>query len=110
MSGIIVDNRIAGTRISVWLVLHYLEGGWSRRAIAEFFNLDEDQIQAAIDYIDANREYVMQVHHEIEERIARGNPPEIQAKLAESRARREAWLRERKASKLQEHDSAGHPR
>ena len=107
MSDLIVNNRITGTRITVWDVLHYLEGNWTRREIADFFKLSEDRIQAAIDYIDANRDYVMQVHREIEERNARGNPPEIEAKLAQSRARREAWMRERQQAKLREHESAG---
>lgn len=107
MSDLIINNRITGTRITVWDVLHYLEGNWTRREIADFFKLSEDRIQAAIDYIDANRDYVMQVHREIEERNARGNPPEIEAKLAQSRARREAWMRERQQAKLREHESAG---
>jgi uncharacterized protein (DUF433 family) len=102
MSGTIVNNRIAGTRITVWLVLHYLEGGWSRREIAELFELSEDQIQAAMDYIEANREYVMQVHREIEERIARGNPPEIEAKLVQTRAKMRVWLEERRRSRRTE--------
>jgi uncharacterized protein (DUF433 family) len=109
MNELIVNNRIAGTRITVWDVLHYLEGGWTRREIGDFFKLGEDRIQAAIDYIDANREYVMHVHREIEERNARGNPPEIEAKLAQSRAKREAWMRERQQAKTREQESAGHP-
>jgi hypothetical protein len=34
-SPMIVNNRIAGTRITVWDVLHYLETGWSRSEISE---------------------------------------------------------------------------
>jgi uncharacterized protein (DUF433 family) len=100
MTAEILHNRIAGTRITVWDVLHYLEGGWSRREIADFFKLGDDQIQAAIDYIDANYDYVMQVHREIEERNARGNPPEIEAKLVKTRAKMQAWLEERRQSRV----------
>ena len=35
----IVKNRIAGTRITVWDVLHYLETGWSCPEIAETLHL-----------------------------------------------------------------------
>ncbi|HUG90486.1 MAG TPA: DUF433 domain-containing protein [Planctomycetaceae bacterium] len=106
MSELIVNNRIAGTRITVWDVLHYLEGGWTRREIADVFKLGEDRIQAAIDNIDANREYVMQVHREIEERNARGNPPGIEARLVETRARMQAWLDERRKSRATEKQDA----
>ena len=106
MSDLIVDNRIAGTRITVWDVLHYLEGNWTRREIADLFKLGEDRIQAAIDYIDANREYVMQVHREIEERNARGNPPEVEAKLVETRAKMQAWLEERRKQRVSEAEGA----
>ena len=107
MSDLIINNRIVGTRITVWDVLHYLEGGWTRREIADLFKLGEDRIQAAIDYIEANREYVMQVHREIEERNARGNPPEIEAKLAQTQARMQAWLEERRKQRVAETEGAG---
>ena len=103
----ILNNRIAGTRITVWDVLHYLEGNWTQREIAELFKLSEGHIQAAIDYIDANREYVMQVHREIEERNARGNPPEIEAKLAQTQARMQAWLADRRKQRVAEAEGAG---
>jgi uncharacterized protein (DUF433 family) len=37
----IVKNRIAGTRITVWDVLHYLETGWSRPEIAATLHLSD---------------------------------------------------------------------
>ena len=43
----IVKNRIAGTRITIWDVLHYLEAGWSRPDIAATLHLTEAQVAAA---------------------------------------------------------------
>ena len=89
----IVHNRIAGTRITVWDVLHYLEAGWSRPAIAATFHLTEAQIAAAAKYIEEHRDEVMVVHRYIEDRKARGNPPDILAKEAKSRAKLQEWLK-----------------
>jgi hypothetical protein len=81
----IVKNRIAGTRITVWDVLHYLEAGWSQPAIAT-------TLQLAARYIEEHRDEVMVVHRQIEDRKARGNPPDILAKAAKSRAKLQEWL------------------
>jgi uncharacterized protein (DUF433 family) len=88
----IVKNRIAGTRITIWDVLHYLEAGWSRPDIAATLHLTEAQVAAATRYIEDHRDEVMVVHRQIEDRKARGNPPEIRAKAAKSRAKLQEWL------------------
>ena len=92
----IENNRIAGTRITVWDVLHYLEHGCTPAEICRWLPITEEQVAAAAEFIDANREYVMQVHREIEERNARGNPPETEDKLKRTQARMQEWLRERR--------------
>jgi uncharacterized protein (DUF433 family) len=89
----IVQNRIAGTRITIWDVLHYLEAGWSRPDIAATLYLTEAQVAAAASYIEDHRDEVMVVHQQIEDRKARGNPPDILAKVAKSRARLQEWLK-----------------
>ena len=89
----IVKNRIAGTRITIWDVLHYLEAGWSRSDIAATLHLTEAQVAAAIRYIEAHCDEVMVVHRHIEHRKARGNPPDILAKAAKSRAKLQEWLK-----------------
>ena len=58
----IVHNRIAGTRITIWDVLHYLEAGWSRPDIAATLYLTETQVAAAARYIEDHREALMVVH------------------------------------------------
>ena len=92
----IVDHRIAGTRITVWDVLHHLENDWPTEEIAEVLGLSDEQVQAAAEYIGAHRDEVMKVHQQIEERNARGNSPDVQAKLDEARARRSEWLEQQR--------------
>jgi uncharacterized protein (DUF433 family) len=98
----IVNNRIAGTRITVWDVLHYLENGRSPEYIAGILPITVEQVHGMIRYIEEHKEEVMAVHRQIEERIARGNPPEIQAKLVESRAMRLALMEQLRKAKSQE--------
>jgi uncharacterized protein (DUF433 family) len=88
----IVQNRIEGTRITIWDILHYLAAGWSRPDIAATLHLTEAQVAAAARYIEDHRDEVMVVQRQIEDRKARGNPPEILAKAAKSRAKLQEWL------------------
>ena len=90
----VVKNRIEGTRITVWDVLHYLEAGWSPADIADTLHLTEAQVAAAVNYIEAHKEELMVVHRQIEDRKARGNPPAIRAKAAKSRAKLQEWLKQ----------------
>gem|GEM_PF-1943382 len=90
----IVKNRIAGTRITVWDVLHYLETGWSRPEIAATLHLSDAQLDAVARYIEDHKEELMAVHRQIEARKARGNPPEITAKLAQSSRKLQEWLKQ----------------
>jgi uncharacterized protein (DUF433 family) len=109
MGDTIVNNRIAGTRITVWDITYYLEKGRGPEYIAEVLPVTAEQVRAAIEYIEAHKEEVMAVHRQIEERHARGNPPEVEAKLAQTRAKMQAWLKERQREKSQEGNGDGHP-
>lgn len=91
MISAIQNHRIAGTRITVWDVLHYLENDWTTTEIAEALRISDEQVQAAQRYIAENRDEVMAVHRQIEERNARGNPPAIEAQRNETRARMQEW-------------------
>jgi uncharacterized protein (DUF433 family) len=91
-SSIIVNNRIAGTRITIWDVLHYLETGWSRSEIAVTLHLSEAQVDAVARYIEEHQEELMAMHQQIEARKACGNPLEITTKLAQSRTKLQEWL------------------
>jgi uncharacterized protein (DUF433 family) len=90
----IVKNRIAATRITVWDVLHYLETGWSQPEIAGTLHLSDAQVDAVARYIEEHKEELMAVHRQIEARKARGNPPEITAKLAQSSTKLQEWLKQ----------------
>ena len=100
-------GRIAGTRSSVYDVVYYLEWGRQPQEIADLLRVSLEQVQAAIQYINEHKEAVMAVHRQIEERNARGNPPEIRAKLEETRAKMQAWLAARREATKQEANGAG---
>jgi uncharacterized protein (DUF433 family) len=95
----IVNNRIAGTRITVWDVLHYLETGWSRPEIATTLHLSDAQVDAVARYIEEHKEELIAVHQQIEARKARGNPPEVTAKLAQSSTKLQEWLKQHHETK-----------
>jgi uncharacterized protein (DUF433 family) len=93
MGPIAIINRgrgpeLAGTRITVYDIIPYLEGGHTTTFIALLFRLSSAQVEALIQYINEHREEVMAVNRKIEERIARGNSPEVLALMEESRAKR----------------------
>jgi len=66
-----------------------------------------EQVGALIQYIHEHQDEVMAQNLAIEERIARGNPPEIEAKLAASRGRART-LREKLLKAKQEGNGACH--
>lgn len=90
----IVKNRVQGTRITVWDILHYLETGWSHAEIADTLHLTEEQVAVAARYIEDYKDEVMVVHRQIETRKARGNSHNIEARAAKSIARLQDWLKQ----------------
>src|SRR6266581_2996586 len=80
--------EIEGTRITVYDVVDYLQEGWRYDQIAGLFRLPPDDIQAAIQYIEAHKEEVMAAYWQILDRHRNVQyTPEVQAKLAEIRVR-----------------------
>jgi uncharacterized protein (DUF433 family) len=73
--------EIEGTRITVYDVLDWLIQGWHPHRIAAFFRISSAQVEAAIEYIREHTLEVITNYQKILERCARGNPPEVQAKL-----------------------------
>jgi uncharacterized protein (DUF433 family) len=104
--------EIAGTRITVFDVLQYLQTGWHRDEIAVLLDLSSEQVEAAKRYIDDHHDAVMAAYEKNMERISQGNPPEIQAKLDAGRERFLAAAREYREQKVREAQdegrSAGH--
>ena len=91
----IMNHRIVGTRVSVWDVLHHLHNNWTVPEIADVFGISPEEVQAAVDYIAEHEDEVWDVHRQIEQRNAHGNPSEVEAKLAQARVKRLAWLAEK---------------
>lgn len=85
--------EIEGTRITVLNLIPYLEDGFGLREIQDILSITPGQLEAALAYLEENRETLMEMHRRIEERNARGNPPEVQEKLAQS-SRRLALFKE----------------
>ena len=94
--------EIAGTRITVYDVMDYLQEGWRSAQMAGVFRLPPDDIQAAMAYIAAHEEAVTTVYRqilarhcqvqyapEVEAQLAR-NRQKLQAKRADMRARQQA--------------------
>ncbi len=104
--------EIAGTRITVYDVLDYHKTEWHRDMIADTLDLSSQEVELAIRYIEEHRDEVMADYEEMLARDARGNPPEIQAKLdairGTARARREELRRSKTIEAANEGHSGGH--
>ena len=92
MEPIVIRDRgrrpeLARIRVTVYDIIPYLENGRSPDYIASVMPISKDEVCALIEYIESHKEEVMAVHRRIEERNARGNPPEVEAILAASPTR-----------------------
>ena len=87
--------EIEGTRITVYDVMDYVQEGWRYDQIAGLFRLPPDDIQAALQYIEAHHVEVMADYQQILARHSQVHyPPEVQEKLACSRQKLQAKLTE----------------
>jgi uncharacterized protein (DUF433 family) len=91
--------ELKGTRITVYDIIPYRLRGRTPAEIADILRpgypaITPGHIEALFRYMDEHHEEVMAVHRKIEERIARGNPPEVEAKLAQTRLRVQAKMEE----------------
>jgi uncharacterized protein (DUF433 family) len=98
MNTIIIDRgrgpEIAGTRITVYDVWDYARVGHHHTTIAATLGLSSIQVAAALKYIEKHKDEVLADYQQILERMARGNAPEVEAKLQQSQAKLQA-LREK---------------
>jgi hypothetical protein len=69
---------------SAFDVIPYLRAGRSPTWIAALLRLSTPEVEALAQYIEEHRDEVMTENQKIEERIARGNPPEVEARLQDS--------------------------
>lgn len=107
--GIIDRGRgpeIEGTRITVYDVMDY-HPKYHHTYIASLFSLSSRQILEAIDYIEKHRPECEEAYTKILARHAKGNPPEVEAKLAQNRKKLEALKRELAEKKAHAQNSGG---
>ena len=102
--------EIAGTRITVYDVIEYYKAGRHRDMIADTLELSSQQVEVAIRYIEEHRDEVMANYEKNMERIRRGNPPELQAKLDAMAGRHAQSSRSCVNRKLAEATDEGHSR
>lgn len=112
MAAVIFDRgrgpEIVGTRITVYNILDYTQAGWHHTAIAATLRISSAEVLAAIEYIDAHRDEVMPRYQRMLERAARGNPPEVAARLQASHGKARAEVERRRQLKNQQGTYAGH--
>jgi uncharacterized protein (DUF433 family) len=93
--------ELAGTRITVFDVIHYLQAGHTSFYIAAVLGLSTREVDFLIQYINEHKEEVMAENEKIEARIARGNPPEVLEKFKASHVKLEALREEIRRRKTQ---------
>src|ERR687887_1907922 len=76
--------EIEGTRITVYRIMDFVRDNCSMTTIADELALSEAQVQAALDYITANRSEVEAEYDQLLQRWQQANPPHIQAGRAQS--------------------------
>ena len=102
--------ELAGTRVTVFDVLHYLDAGHGPTYIGAVLGISTPEVQALLRYIEEHREEVRAENQKILDRIARGNPPEVEAKRKESRAKLAALREELRRRSGGGSNGAGDPR
>jgi uncharacterized protein (DUF433 family) len=99
--------EIAGTRITVYDIWDYARAGHHHTYIAVILGLSSAQVLTALEYIETHKEEVLPDYEKILERVARGHPPEVQAKVDEIHAKYDTLWEERR-KKARENGSAWH--
>lgn len=110
---VIIDRgrgpEISGTRITVYDVMDYYTAGWHRDEVAALFRLASRDIQAAIDYIEANKAEVTAEYQKILDRHANYKYPDwVQKIVDETCGKAEQRLQEIRARREQENGDANH--
>jgi hypothetical protein len=101
--------ELKGTRITVYDVVPYRLAGRDAYYIAWALNITPREVEALFRYMDEHHDDVMAVHNKIEERIARGNPPEVEERLKASREKLQARLAEIRKRMAGGTNGDGHP-
>ena len=76
--------ELEGTRITVYCVMDYVRAGDPPAQIAQELNLSEQEVQEAIEYINAHREEVEADYETILKRVSQPNPDWVDAGSAKT--------------------------
>lgn len=112
MNATIIDRgrgpEIAGTRITVYDIWDYAKVGHHHTYIAVILGVSSRQVLAALEYIEQHKEEVMADYQRIMDRVAKGHPPEVQAKVDAIKAKYEVLWRDRRKLALENGDARDH--
>ena len=101
--------ELATIRITIYDILPYVLKGWRADSIAISFGIRIVEVEALVRYFEEHREEILAENQKILERIARGNPPEVQAKLEASHAKLLALKEALARKRAQETNGEGNP-
>ena len=112
MNATIIDQSrgptIAGTRITVYTTWEYARVGHHHTYIAVILGISSRQVLAALEYIEQHKEEVMADYQKIMDRIAKGHPPEVQAKVDAIKAKYKDLWSERRKKALEDLNARDH--
>jgi hypothetical protein len=89
------EGRLKGSRINCHDVYDYLKHLHAHTEVALALQISHEEVLALIHYIVEHEEEVEANWEAFEAAAAKGNSPEVEAKLAETRARMQLWRQER---------------
>jgi uncharacterized protein (DUF433 family) len=76
--------EIEGTRVTVYCIMDYVRAGDPPSQMAEELDLSEEQVRAALEYIDAHRDEVEAQYEAILKRVGQPNPNWVEAGSAKT--------------------------
>jgi uncharacterized protein (DUF433 family) len=90
--------EIEGTRITVLRVYDFVRENDTPESIAAELELTDEEVHAALDYIEQHRIAVQTEYDKIQDRVRRRNPPQIEAGRAKSVAELKQRIQSRQVS------------
>jgi uncharacterized protein (DUF433 family) len=112
VNALIIDRgrgpEIVGTRITVYDIWDYARAGYHHTYIAVILGLSSAQVLAGLEYIQKHKEEVLADYQKILDRVARGHPPEVQARVDAIHAKYEKAWEERRVKAKENGDARHH--
>jgi hypothetical protein len=96
------EGRLKHSRISCHHVYDYLKHFRPHTEIVLALQISHEEVLALIHYIVEHEEEVEATWQAFEAAAAKGNPPEVEAKLTQARAQMQAWRQERLHQRTEE--------